>query len=813
MVRANPEVAMHMQDTNRVRVSRRLSWIGALVVTLGVVATGAVVSAAEGELESTLRGVVTLVWGDGPPEKPSALGPFAILTDEGGSSVELILDDAAVRAVGGLRALDRRWVEVRGVVSGVHSRLAPASLSVRELKAVGAPAAPTAITGTQPWVSIMCKFSDISTEPKNLAYFQNMYMNTFPGLDHYWRELSHSNANVSGSAAHGWFTLPQPRSYYIVGGSANLSQLFIDCTTVADPSVNFAPFVGINLMFNSDLDGYAWGGGRWATLDGVTKLWYTTWEPPWGYNNVSVMAHEMGHGFGLPHSDWLGGSGVYDNSWDVMSNSWAGSGSDPTYGHYAQHTISYHKDMLGWWRAPEIVTVPSGQSMSVRLERLGYPGFPITKMVKVPVGASSTYFYTVEARQRKGYDIQLPGAGTIIHEVDTTRTERARVQGTDGAMGSARVAGSLFRDAGNNIGIAVTAASSSASGYVVAVGNNVSLATSFPAIDIHSATGTSSNLNGVLEPGETVLFEPAWTNVSASSIGGVTGGGTSFTGPAGAVYSIPDNAASYGTIASGATSSCSSQSNCYQLHVSNPSSRPATHWDATFIESVTGGISRSRTIHIGNSFTDVPPSYWAYKFVETLLHSGLTAGCAAAQYCPENTVTRWEMAVFIATAMAGSGAAVPTSGTIPGYGSFNCTTGGTSVFGDVPPTDGGCKFIHYILNYGITAGCGPSQYCPTQVVTRWQMAVFLSVAMSSRGVLPVSGTVPGLGSFNCVTGGSSVFADVPPTDGGCRSVHFIATQGVTAGCGPSQYCPSNPVTRAQMAVFLSTAFDFQLYRP
>ncbi len=807
---------MHTQDNARTIRCRWVRLTCALAVVVGAVAWSGGTLGARGGLETTLRGVVTLVWGDGPPEAPAAVGPFAVLTDEGGSSVELVLDEATVRSVGGLRALDRRRVEVRGAVAGVGSRLAPTAVTVQELKVIDGPAAVTAITGAQPWVSIMCKFSDIAAEPENLSYFQNMYANTFPGLDHYWRELSYGNANVAGSTAYGWFTLPQPRSYYIPsGGSANLNQLFNDCTAVADPSVNFAPFVGINMMFNGELDGYAWGGGRYATLDGVFKLWYTTWEPPWGYRTICVMSHEMGHGFGLPHSNWNGGP-TYDNYWDVMSKSDAGSGTHPTYGKYAQHTISYHKNMLGWLRAPEMLNVPSGQSTSVRLERLGYPGFPITKMVTVPVGSSTTYYYTVEARQRTAYDVQLPTAGTIIHEVDTSRAEDAWVEDRTGANGGADCAwttGTLFRDTGNNIGIAVTGASSSASGYVVAVGNNVSLATSFPTIDAHSATGTSSNLNGVLEPGETVQLEPAWTNVSASSIAGVNGSGNSFTGPAGATYSMPDNSASYGTIASGATASCYGQSNCYRLQVSNPATRPATHWDATFAEGVTGGISRSRTIHIGNSFTDVPTSHWAYKLIETLLHSGLTSGCAVGQYCPNNSVTRWEMAVFIATAMAGSGAAVPASGTIPGYGSFSCTPGGTSVFTDVPPTDGGCKFIHYILNYGITAGCAPSQYCPSQAVTRWQMAVFLGVAMSGRGVLPVSGTVPGYGSFNCVSGGSTVFNDVPPTDGGCKSVHFIATQGVTAGCAPSQYCPTNPVTRAEMAVFLSTAFGFQLYAP
>ena len=38
-----------------------------------------------------------------------------------------------------------------------------------------------------------------------------------PGLDHYWRELSFNNINLAGSVVRGWYTLPQPRSYYVHG--------------------------------------------------------------------------------------------------------------------------------------------------------------------------------------------------------------------------------------------------------------------------------------------------------------------------------------------------------------------------------------------------------------------------------------------------------------------------------------------------------------------------------------------------------------------------------------------------------------------
>jgi hypothetical protein len=86
------------------------------------------------------------------------------------------------------------------------------------------------------------------------------------------------------------------------------------------------------------------------------------------------------------------------------------------------------------------------------------------------------------------------------------------------------------------------------------------------------------------------------------------------------------------------------------------------------------------------------------------------------------------MAVFLATGMVGPSGTVPTSGTVPGVGSYNCTSGGNSLFSDVLPTDGSCRFIHYIYANSVTAGCGGGKYCPAGNVTRWQMAPFLVTA-------------------------------------------------------------------------------------
>ncbi|MGE5235899.1 MAG: S-layer homology domain-containing protein [Acidobacteriota bacterium] len=763
---------------------------------------------ARAGLTTTITGVVTLVWGDGSREQPESIGPLAILTDAAGNDVELRLDDATVKGVGGLLALNRRRVTVSGSWTAATSGRTGAAVVVTDLRFEdGQSAAPEVVTGAQPWVSIMCKFSDVATEPKTLSYFQGMYSSAYPGIDHFWRRVSYDNVNVVGSTASGWFTLPHPRSYYIVNDSANLDALFADCTGAADPSVNFSPYVGINMMFNDTLDCCAWGGGHWATLDGVTKIWRVTWEPPWGYANSSVISHEMGHGFGLPHSSFNRNS-VYDNCWDVMSDTWNCNTTDATYGKLGQHTISFHKDLLGWFRAPEKLTLSVGQSTSATLERLATPGWPIAKMVQVPIAGSSSHFYTIEARQRVTYDGNLAGNAVIVHEVDTTQTIPAVVKGTNGYAGAIWGVGSLFRDDANGIGMTVTA--TAADGFTVAVSNGSSLAASFPAVDAYAAAGTSSNLNGVLEPGETVQVETGWTNVSTGSVS-ATGSATTFTGPAGATYTLPDASAAYGTIASTATTNCQDAGDCYVVGVSNPATRPATHWDATLTENLSSGGSKQWVLHVGRSFTDVAPGAFGYSFVETLLHKGITAGCGNGKYCPADGITRWQMAVFLATAL--SGPSVPVAGTVEGLGSYNCVAGGTSLFSDVAPTDTGCKFIHYIAARKVTAGCGGGRFCPGDAVTRWQMAVFLATSMAGTDV-PSSGTVPSKGPYNCTaSGGTSVFLDVPANDAGCKFIHYIAATGVTAGCNPGYYCPAESLRRDQMAVFVSTAFGYSLYGP
>ena len=295
------------------------------------------------------------------------------------------------------------------------------------------------------------------------------------------------------------------------------------------------------------------------------------------------------------------------------------------------------------------------------------------------------------------------------------------------------------------------------------------------------AIAVDSAGNGVLQPNEVVMLAPSWRNVSALPVLNVAGTATSFTGPSTATYAIPDAAATYGTIAAGATVSCGPD--CYAVEIA-AATRPATHWDTTLVEEVAPGAGpRQWRLHVGDSFGDVAATSPYYRFVETLLHNGVTAGCSASAYCPTASTTREQMAVFVLVAKEGSG-----------YAPAAC---GTPMFSDVPASSPFCPWIEELARRGVVAGCAPNAYCPAAAVSREEMAVFVLRTKEPSLVPPPCGT--------------PLFSDVPASSPFCPWIEELARRGVVAGCGGGAYCPQAPVTREQMAVFLAVAFDLLLY--
>ena len=308
------------------------------------------------------------------------------------------------------------------------------------------------------------------------------------------------------------------------------------------------------------------------------------------------------------------------------------------------------------------------------------------------------------------------------------------------------------------------------------------------AVDVHGAG--LSDTNGVLEPGESVIVEPGWHNVLSAPLA-FTGAASALTGPPGPTYVIDDASADYGTAAAGASSGCYDATpghDCYRMTISGP--RPSLHWDVAFDEELAAdspAAAKTWTLHVGGSFADVPASEPFYPFIENLFHNGVTGGCGGEDYCVGAPVTRAQMAVFLLKAK--HGADYTPSACFP------------DVFLDVPCPSPFADWIQQLLQDGITGGCGPSLYCPDSPVTRAQMAVFLLKASLGSAHVPPDCT-------------GAVFADVPCSgDAFDPWIEDLAGRGITGGCGGANYCPGNPNTRGQMAVFLVKTFGLELYKP
>ena len=101
-------------------------------------------------------------------------------------------------------------------------------------------------------------------------------------------------------------------------------------------------------------------------------------------------------------------------------------------------------------------------------------------------------------------------------------------------------------------------------------------------------------------------------------------------------------------------------------------------------------------------------------------------------------------------------------------------------------------FVESVFRAGITAGCGGGNYCGTAPVTRAQMAVFLLKAEHGSTFTPPPCT--------------GLFTDVPCPGGFAVDwIEQLSIENITGGCGGTNYCPTNPVRRDQMAVFLLKA--------
>ena len=163
--------------------------------------------------------------------------------------------------------------------------------------------------------------------------------------------------------------------------------------------------------------------------------------------------------------------------------------------------------------------------------------------------------------------------------------------------------------------------------------------------------------------------------------------------------------------------------------------------------------------------------------IEALVANGITTGCGAELFCPTAAVTRGQMAAFLARIL-------------------NAGTSEARAFTDLSPGSYYEGFVNRLFELGVVTGYPDGSFRPDAQVTRAEMAALL-VRASGLGIDEVDSA-------------ATTFVDVPAGAWFAPFIEVLRTAGTTAGCAVDRYCPEAAVTREQMALFLTRAFQLAL---
>ncbi len=178
-------------------------------------------------------------------------------------------------------------------------------------------------------------------------------------------------------------------------------------------------------------------------------------------------------------------------------------------------------------------------------------------------------------------------------------------------------------------------------------------------------------------------------------------------------------------------------------------------------------------------FPDAGPGYWACNYIIACYEAEIVNGYGD-EYRPEEVVTRAQMAVYMARAIAGGDDNVPDGPT-------------TATFADVPTSHWAYKYIEYCVAQGIVNGYWDG-YHPDENVNRAQMAVYVARAVAG-------------GDDNVPDGPTTAtFSDVPTSHWAYKYIEYCVAHDIVHGYWDG-YHPDELVTRAQMAVYVQRAFN------
>ena len=181
--------------------------------------------------------------------------------------------------------------------------------------------------------------------------------------------------------------------------------------------------------------------------------------------------------------------------------------------------------------------------------------------------------------------------------------------------------------------------------------------------------------------------------------------------------------------------------------------------------------------------------------INCLAHYDITQGNSRGEYDPRGEVSRRQMALFLVRAAGPAGIVLPRPSD-QGFKDIGDLSGDTQ------------DAIDQLADLDIAQGTTRSTFSPHEVVNRRQMALFLSRFLAKAPV--------GVGGVDIeeVDAGDDEFADLRDVP---RRVHQAVVRlyemGVTTGTSSTLFSPGEPVTRSQMALFITRALAHTNARP
>lgn len=200
----------------------------------------------------------------------------------------------------------------------------------------------------------------------------------------------------------------------------------------------------------------------------------------------------------------------------------------------------------------------------------------------------------------------------------------------------------------------------------------------------------------------------------------------------------------------------------------------------------------TETSSAGLTFSDTAQSPYAEE-IEMLRGHGITSGCTATRFCPDDNVTRAQAAIFLVRAMNVRAGRAPDDFTAPAE----------AMFADVTPDHYGFRHVQRLVELGITRGTGNDAlgrplFSPESPVTQGQMAVFVTRALTGQRAGSETFDSPATPMFP---------GDVPAEHMFFRHVQRQADERIWCGCEPgSRFCVDAPVTRAETAAIVERGF-------